>query len=197
MHARATNYPTSTSVEVEKGKPISDSSRNPRTERPRRRRGRSRPGLTSRTTPIPKVSQTTQLLTNPRQPKRLLHRHHRLRRSSHPGSRVALTMQPFDPRLLMILPVEVSHGDRDWLYKPGLSHADSKPLITRRLKAKRILKRIHFNQKRRRRRRLTVEPSSSLRSAIIGTRIDLLTSHESRTPIPSKAVGGNTASESP
>ena len=106
-------------------------------------------------------------------------------------------MQPFNPRLLMILPVEVSHGDRDWLYQPGLSHVDSKPLITRRLKAKRILKRINFHHKRRRRRRLTVEPSSSLRSAIIGTRIDLLTSHESTTPIPSKAVGGNTASESP
>ncbi len=36
-------------------------------------------------------------------------------------ARVALTMQPFDPRLLMILLVEVSHGDRDWLYQPGLS----------------------------------------------------------------------------
>ena len=115
--------------------------------------------------------------------------------STTPCRRVCrLTMQPFDPRLLMILPVEVSHGDRDWLYQPGLSHADSKPLITRRLKAKRILKRIHFHHKRRRRRRLTVEPSSSLR---IGTRTDLLTSYESTTPIPSKAVGGNTASESP
>jgi hypothetical protein len=58
--------------------------------------------------------------------------------------------------------------------------------MTRRFKADRILKRIHFNQKRRRRRRLTVEPCSSLRSAIIGTRTDLLTSHESTTPIPSK-----------
>jgi hypothetical protein len=173
MHARATNYPTSTSVEV-KGKPISESSENP--------------GLTPRMAPIPKVRQTAQLLTNPRQPKRLLHRHHRRRRSSHPGStpriittlraRVALTMQPFDPRLLMIRPVEVSHVDREWLYQPGLSHADSKPLITRRLKAKRILKRIHFHHKRRRRGRLSVEPSSSLRSAIIGTRTDLLTSEE-------------------
>ncbi len=147
------------------------------------------------------VSQTAQLLTNPRQPKRFLHRHHRLRRSSHPGSthrmittlraRVALKMQPFDPRLLMILPVEVLHGDRDWLYQPGLSPADSKSLITRRLKAKRILKRIHFHHKRRRRGRLTVESSSSLRSAIIGTRTDLLTFHESTTPIPSRRSEGS------
>ena len=146
------------------------------------------------------MSQTAQLLTNPRQPKRLLHRHHRLRRSSHPGStprmittlraRVAVTMQPFVPRLLMILPVEVSHGDRDWLHQPGLNHADSKPLITRRFDAERILKRIHFHHKRRRRRRLTVEPSSSLRSAVIGTRTDLLTSHESTTPIPSRRSEG-------
>ena len=102
--------------------PISESSENPRTECPRRRRGRSRPGLTPRTAPMPKVRQTAQLLTNPRQPKRLLHRHHRLRRSSHPGStprmittlraRVAVIMQPFVPRLLRMLLVEVSHGDR-------------------------------------------------------------------------------------
>jgi len=147
MHARATNSPTSTSVEVEKkGNRYPNLLENPRADCPRRRRGRSRPGLTPRTTPTPKVSQTVQLLVNPRQPKRLLHRHHCLRRSSHPGStprmittlraRVAVTMQPFVPHLLMILQVEVSHGDRDWLYQPGLSHADSKPLITRRLKAK-------------------------------------------------------------
>jgi len=127
MHARATSYPTSTSVEVEKkGNRYPNLLENPRTERPMRRRGRSRPGLTPRTTPTPKVSQTVQLLTNPRQPKRLLHRHHRLRRSSQPGStprmittlraRVAVTLQPIVPRLLMILPVEVSHGDTDWLY---------------------------------------------------------------------------------
>jgi hypothetical protein len=146
------------------------------------------------------------LLTNPRQPKGLLHQHHRRRRSSHPRStprmittlraRVAVTMQPFVLRLLMILPVEVSHGDRDWLYQPGLNHADSKPLITRLFKAERILQRIHFHHKRRRRRRLTVEPSSSLRSAIIDTRTDLSTSQESTTLIPSKEVGGYTASES-
>ena len=104
-------------------------------------------------------------------------------------------MQPFVLRLL-ILPVEVSHGDRDWLYQPGLNHADSKPLIFRLFKAKRILQRIHFHHMRRRRRRLTVEPSSSLRSAIIDTRTDLLTSQESTTLIPSKEVGGYTASES-
>ena len=49
--------------------------------------------------------------------------------------------------------------DTDWLYQPDLNHADSTSLITQRFKAERILKRIHFNQKRRRRRRLTVEPS--------------------------------------
>ena len=162
------------------------------TEHPRRRRGRSRPGLTPRKTPTPKVSQTAQ-------PKRLLHRHHRLR-SSHPGStprmittlraRVAVTMQPFVPRLLMILSVEVTHGDRDWLHQPGLNHADSKPLITRRFKAERNLKRIYFHHKRPQRRRLTVEPSSSLHSAIIGTRTELLTSHESTTPIPSRRSEG-------
>jgi hypothetical protein len=85
----------------------------------------------------------------------------------------------------------------DWLYQPDLNHTDSKSLLTRRFKAERILKRIHFNQKRRRRGRLSVEPSSSLRSAVIGTRTDLLTSHESTTPVLSKAAGGFTASESP
>jgi hypothetical protein len=43
-------------------------------------------------------------------------------------------------------------------------------------------------------RRLTVEPSGSLRNAINSMRADLLTSQESTTLIPSKAVGGNTAS---
>jgi hypothetical protein len=79
-------------------------------------------GRTPRTTPTPKESQTVRLLTNPRQPKKHLHRHHRLRRSSHPGStprmittlraRVVMIMQPFGPRLLRMLLVEVSHGDR-------------------------------------------------------------------------------------
>ncbi len=98
-------------------------------------------------------------------------------------ARVAVTMQPFVPRLLMMLPVEVSHGDRDWLHEPGLNHADNKPFITRRFNAERILKRIHFHHKRRRRRKLTVEPSS--------TRTDLLTSHESTTPIPSRRSEGS------
>ena len=82
MHTRATNSPTSTSIEVEEGNPISDSSKNPRTECPRRgRRGRSRPGLTPSTTPTPTVSWTAQLPTNPRQTKGLLHRLHHLRRN--------------------------------------------------------------------------------------------------------------------
>jgi len=85
----------------------------------------------------------------------------------------------------------------DWLYEPDLNHIDSKSILTRRFKAERILKRIHFNQKRRRRGRLSVEPSSSLRSAVIGTRTDWLTSHESTTPVLSKVAGGFTASESP
>ena len=36
--------------------------------------------------------------------------------------------------------------DRDWLYQPGLNHADSKPLIIRRFKMERILQpQEHFN----------------------------------------------------
>jgi hypothetical protein len=56
-----TSYNNIISLEVENGNP---------TERSRRRkRGRSHPGLTLRTTLTPKVSQTAHLLTNPRQPK--------------------------------------------------------------------------------------------------------------------------------